>query len=586
MSAKHFINDPTHLVNTALRSIPHTNPSVSCDLENKIIYLKPGSSPQVSIISGGGSGHEPSFASFVGNGLLSGAVAGTIFASPSAEQVRRCILHRVEKEKGVLVVVMNYTGDVLNFGMAVEKARASGLEVDMVVVGDDAGVGRAKGGKVGRRGIAGTVLVQKIVGALAAKGASLKQVSDVAQLTANNIVSIGSSLSHVHVPGRTVAEAGEDELNESEVEIGMGIHNEPGSERKTTDLPGLVKTMLSHCLDAADKDRNFLNISPSDEVVLLVNNLGGVSVLELGGITNEVIEQLANDWKIKPVRILAGTFMTSLNGLGFSITLLKVANTGLGTSMLELLDAPAEANGWSAAIKSGTWKKSETASLQKEPSSTEEAQPSTLKLDPSLAKLAMTAALNRVIVAEPDITNYDTIVGDGDCGIGLKRGAEALLKMLDKSKKVDDALIFLQNIIQVVEITMDGTSGAIYAIFLNALAHGLRQNSPSSPEPITPAIWAKALESSLQSLSKYTPAQPGDRTLMDALYPFVTTLSKTGDIALSAKAAEDGAKGTRGMKASLGRTVYVGGEGWQGVPDPGAHGLAELLLGLSDGLSK
>lgn len=168
--AKHFINDPTHLVNSALLSIPHTNPSVQCDIANKIIYLPHTASPQVSIISGGGSGHEPSFASFVGAGLLSGAVAGTIFASPSAEQIRRCILHRVDRSKGVLIVVMNYTGDVLNFGMAVEKARANGVEVDMVVVGDDVGVGRKKGGKVGRRGIAGTCLVQKIAGALAAKG--------------------------------------------------------------------------------------------------------------------------------------------------------------------------------------------------------------------------------------------------------------------------------------------------------------------------------------------------------------------------------------------------------------------------------
>lgn len=142
---------------------------MSCDIANKIIYRKNGVS-QVSLVSGGGSGHEPSFSSFVGAGLLSGAVAGTIFASPSAEQVRRCILHRVQKEKGVLVIVMNYTGDVLNFGMAVEKARSQGVEVDMVVVGDDAGVGRAKGGKVGRRGIAGTVLVLKAAGALAAKG--------------------------------------------------------------------------------------------------------------------------------------------------------------------------------------------------------------------------------------------------------------------------------------------------------------------------------------------------------------------------------------------------------------------------------
>jgi dihydroxyacetone kinase len=168
-TAKHFIHDPSHLVNSALLSIPHTNPSVQCDIANKIIYRKPSAS-QVSIVSGGGSGHEPSFASFVGAGLLSGAVAGTIFASPSAEQVRRCILHRVQKDKGVLVVVMNYTGDVLNFGMAVEKARAQGVQVDMVVVGDDAGVGRERGGKVGRRGIAGTVLVHKIAGAMAARG--------------------------------------------------------------------------------------------------------------------------------------------------------------------------------------------------------------------------------------------------------------------------------------------------------------------------------------------------------------------------------------------------------------------------------
>lgn len=158
--------------------------------------------------------------------------------------------------------------------------------------------------------------------------------------------------------------------------------------------------------------------------------------------------------------------------------------------------------------------------------------------------------------------------------------------MLEKAKKTDDPLILLQNIIQVVELAMDGTSGAIYAIFLNALAHGLRQNSPSSLQPITPGIWAKALELSLESLSKYTPAKPGDRTLMDALCPFVETLSKTGDIDSAAKAAEQGAQGTKGMKASLGRTVYVGGEGWQGVPDPGAHGLAVLLMGLSEGLKK
>lgn len=272
MSAKHFINDPTLLVASALRSITLTNPSTALDAENKIIYRRPSSSKQVSIISGGGSGHEPSFAAFVGTGLLSGAVAGTIFASPSAEQIRRCILERVETERGVLVVVMNYTGDVLNFGMAVEKAKAAGIQAEMVVVADDAGVGRTQGGKVGRRGIAGTCLVQKIAGALAASGASLEDVTKTARLTADNVVSIGASLSHVHVPGRGVSQEGE--LAMDEAEIGMGIHNEPGSQKVKEDLPGLVSRMLSQLLDPGDKDRAFLNLGPKDDTVLMVNNLG------------------------------------------------------------------------------------------------------------------------------------------------------------------------------------------------------------------------------------------------------------------------------------------------------------------------
>ena len=173
MAAKHFINDPTHLVSTALHAVTLTNPSVVFDGLNKIIYRRPrrpSEDAQVSIVSGGGSGHEPSFSALVGRGLLSAAVAGTIFASPSAEQIRTAVVDRVDGSRGVLVVIMNYTGDVLNFGMAVEKAKASGLQVEMVVVGDDVGVGRRKGGKVGRRGIAGTVLVHKVAGALAAKG--------------------------------------------------------------------------------------------------------------------------------------------------------------------------------------------------------------------------------------------------------------------------------------------------------------------------------------------------------------------------------------------------------------------------------
>ena len=161
----------------------------------------------------------------------------------------------------------------------------------------------------------------------------------------------------------------------------MGIHNEPGSERRTEDLRGLVKTMLAHLLDSSDEDRNFLKVSPNDETVLLVNNLGGVSVLELGGITNEVVEQLEKDWKVKPVRILAGTFMTSLNGLGFSVSLLRITDTGLGNGnlMLNLLDAPAEATGWSAAISTKTWQTKSSATRENDSGDSREVQSSNLR---------------------------------------------------------------------------------------------------------------------------------------------------------------------------------------------------------------
>lgn len=589
MSSKHFLNDPSHLVSSALKSMTYTNPTTAFDPQNKIVYLRPDASePQVSLVSGGGAGHEPSFAAFVGPGLLSGAVAGTIFASPSAEQVRRCILERVETKKGVLVVVMNYTGDVLNFGMAVEKAKAAGLDVEMVVVGDDAGVGRAKGGKVGRRGIAGTVLVQKIAGALAQAGGSLKDVFNVAQTVAENTVSIGSSLSHVHVPGRAEA-SGEDELKQDEIEIGMGIHNEAGSERTTADLPTTVKTMLKYMLDQNDKDRAFLKVSKADETVLLVNNLGGVSVLEMGGITTEVVEQLEKDYGIKPKRILSGTFMTSLNGLGFSISLLNVTDLGVSKSLLELLDAPSEASGWSAAVTTKTWTNKLTQTRAAGTSTGTgtgtgaENKACGLEFDPEKATKVLLHALGRLIKAEPEVTRYDTVVGDGDCGIGLKRGAEGIKKHLDGAKTQKDAALYLDKIIDIVEVDMDGTSGALYAIFLNALASGLREQG-NGGRPADAQVWAKALEHAMKALSRYTPAKPGDRTLVDALAPFVEELKASGDIQKAAQAADKGAKGTKGMKASLGRTVYVGGSGFEEVPDPGAYGLAEFLSGIAEAL--
>jgi dihydroxyacetone kinase len=206
--------------------------------------------------------------------------------------------------------------------------------------------------------------------------------------------------------------------------------------------------MLAQLLDTSDKDRNYLSISKSDKIVLLVNNLGGVSPLELGGITTEVHAQLLSEYGIEPVRVLSGTFMTSLNGLGFSISLLKLIDTNVGHSLLELLDAPSEAVGWSSVVSSKTWKSAKSRQDAEALGAGEDAtepksQPSNIKGEWKLrsdsiilihsvqyakGRTALTSGLNRVIKAEPDITKYDTIVGDGDCGIGLKRGAEGRQK--------------------------------------------------------------------------------------------------------------------------------------------------------------
>ncbi|KAH1274480.1 hypothetical protein KXX33_007231 [Aspergillus fumigatus] len=588
--AKHFFDDPNHLVQTALHSLTLTNPSLAFDSKHKVIFRRPDASrkPKVAIISGGGSGHEPAFAGYVGHGLMDASVAGSIFASPSAEQIRHAAMNCVDNEKGVLIIPMNYTGDVLNFGMAAEKSRAAGIKTEFFAINDDAGVGRKKGGKVGRRGIGGGILILKIVGALAETGASLEDVYRVAQLANANLASVGSSLEHVHIPGRGVPE---DVIPDGEVEVGMGIHNEPGSHRMKFSLPEVIKTMLLQILDHNDPDRAFLTYQPGDQFVLLINNLGGVSTLELSGITDEVYRQLTKDFHIKPVRIIQGTFLTSLNGLGFSVSLLKLADTGLGPgkSMLELLDAPAEAVGWSAPIRTSTWEAHQSdAPVQVKSTKLAEDQPSNIKLDPAILKKALGSALKRVIAAEALVTRYDTIVGDGDCGVGLKRGAEAVLSLLEdpSSGLTDDAVTAVNRIVTVVENTMDGTSGAIYSIFLNALAHGLRAQDQGTPTPATVEVWANALKYSITALGKYTPAQPGDRTLIDALVPFCNTLVAAKDVHAAAKAAQDGTEATKSMKASLGRSVYVGGEAeWVGkVPDPGAYGLSELLTGLAEAL--
>lgn len=201
----------------------------------------------------------------------------------------------------------------------------------------------------------------KLCGALAAKGESLEICAKVGRLAVSNLVSVGASLSRVHVPGKGYEEAKEEEerLGPGLVELGMGIHNEPGCEKLKTDLSGLVKKMLGQLLDQNDTDRAYVPMNKDDQIALMINNFGGISNLELGAITTEVVGQLKESFGLKPLRIFAGNFFGSLDGPGFIITILKLVDTklGPGKSLVDLLDAESEAIGWPSTIRRETWEK-------------------------------------------------------------------------------------------------------------------------------------------------------------------------------------------------------------------------------------
>lgn len=435
MRTQHFVDDPTFVLSQSLAAIPFTNPWTVLDLPNKTLYSPiHQASQRVTIVSGGGAGHEPSFTGYVGPGFLSSAVSGTIFASPSSRQVLTALERELDrkadiKDGGVVVMVMNYTGDVLNFGVAVEKikARRPDARVEMLVVGDDVGVPRSNAGKVGRRGIAGTVLVMKILGAMAQKGYGMDDILRVGGSLGGHLVSLGASLERVHVPGTKLVPRLQT-AEAADIELGMGIHNETGSAKLTgTDaaIGNLVKKMLTQLLSKEDADRNFLT-SHSDQMVLLINNLGSLSVLELGAIASIVRQALHDNFGKSLIRIYCGTFMTSLNGPGFSISLLNVHDLEISNTMIELLDAQTDVPGWHA-VSQNIAETSQTSTIRTRSHSLQsESGHRSLDLtcDMNVVEARLRVGLEAVIEAEPDITRFDDVVGDGDCGTTLKRGAE------------------------------------------------------------------------------------------------------------------------------------------------------------------
>lgn len=580
------------LVTLYLKSLCSLNGSLSLNEKSKVIYNGNSSPNKVVVVSGGGSGHEPTHAGFVGQGMLDVAVAGNIFASPSAKQILGGI-KSIGSENGYLLIVKNYTGDILHFGLAAERAKALGLKVELVIVADDVAVGKTKNGLVGRRGLAGTVLVHKIAGALSSTCGVLSQVAATAQKVVDNLVTIAASLEHCSVPGRVEEEL--DILKQNEIEIGMGIHNEPGVKKYSSipKIDDLVTELLGYLLSEEDEERDYVSFGAEDEVVLLINNLGGTSSLELNAIATLVIQKLASLYTISPVRIYIGEFTSSLNGQGFSITLLNATKAG-GKDILDLLDAPTDAVGWVSNVSTYTGnsksKIEDTNNVDEELINVK----STVTLNPGTFESVLRGGLEKLLTKEQQITRYDTVAGDGDCGETLAAGAHALLNALDQADiDLFNIVNALNKIATLVEENMGGTSGGIYSIFISALSQSyLNANQVKGAFEVNLDNLAESLKFALTSLFKYTRARSGDRTLVDVLEPFVDELNSTRDLLLAKTAAVKGAEKTRKLKAKFGRASYVSEEEFKefesegGLPDPGAVGLAALIEGFVDSFYK
>ncbi|MFU0832661.1 MAG: Dihydroxyacetone kinase DhaK subunit [Oscillospiraceae bacterium] len=323
---KKIINHPSNVVDEMLDGMVLAYPQIVRRLSGlNVLVRAKAPSDKVALVSGGGSGHEPAHGGFVGRGMLDAAVAGAVFTSPTPDQVFEAI-KAVDAGKGVLLVIKNYTGDVLNFDMAAEMAEAEGIKVEKVVVNDDVAVENSTFTS-GRRGIAGTLFVHKIAGAKAEEGGSLEEVKAVAEKVIANVRSMGMAISPCTVP-----EAGKPsfELKDNEMEIGIGIHGEPGIRREPIQSADKIADIL------IGKILDDMPLKAGDETAILVNGLGSTPLMELFIINRRVSKVLAEKG-IKVAKTHVGNCMTSLEMGGCSISVLK-----LDEELKRLLSAPAE----------------------------------------------------------------------------------------------------------------------------------------------------------------------------------------------------------------------------------------------------
>ncbi|MEP1613431.1 MAG: dihydroxyacetone kinase subunit DhaK [Roseobacter sp.] len=537
---QHFINEKENMVTDAIDGTILASGGKLTRLDGyphiRVVVRSDWDKSKVALVSGGGSGHEPAHAGFVGDGMLTAAICGEVFASPSVDAVLAGIL-AVTGPAGCLLIVKNYTGDRLNFGLAAERARAFGRKVSMVIVDDDVALPELPQA----RGVAGTLFVHKIAGAMAQNGANLEACTLAAERVIKSTRSIGMSLDTCTVPG-SLKEA---RIPHGMAELGLGIHGEAGVEQIASNgAADAIAKMVEKLAEGMPKTPH----------VALINNLGGASCLEMSILTNSLLNS-----DVGPhIRHVVGpdAMMTALDMHGFSISLLELAN-GDEDHLSQPVDAPA----WSGINKV--------------------IQPAILPLPDGLSpirapasahdetKTFLTACCQVLMEAETDLNALDAKSGDGDTGSTLATASRALIDAMDGLPLADHTQLYRAIGLELSQ-TMGGSSGVLLAIFFAAAGDASSSGLPMKD----------ALKTGLDRMREIGGANPGDRTMVDSLLPALEALDIS--LASAAMAARKGADYTATLTAAkAGRASYINAEQLEGHVDPGAEAVARLFEHLA-----
>ncbi|WP_271808845.1 dihydroxyacetone kinase subunit DhaK [Clostridium beijerinckii] len=584
---KKIMNKAENVVMEMCNGIAMAHTELEFVRKYKVMKKKNINKNKVSLISGGGSGHEPAHAGFIGKGMLDAAVCGDVFASPSQIQIYQAIKATCS-EKGTLLIIKNYSGDMMNFKNAAYLASEDGIKVDYIKVDDDIAVQDSLY-TVGRRGVAGTVLVHKIAGAAAELGLSLEEVKKIAEKAVSNVRSLGFAFSSCTVPAKGTPTF---EIAEDEMEFGVGIHGEPGIKREQI---ATADELAERIINSILKDMK-IDGTNNEEVALLINGFGGTPLQELYLFNNSVTAELAKR-NINICRTFVGNYMTSIDMQGASVSLMKLDGQ-LKELLSEKCDAPSfKVSGPVDAIEYTALQESDDA--ENEVTFGAEASEKfacinneKINLDNMIYIIDKMSEI--IIKNEVPFCELDSHAGDGDFGMSVAKGFKQLKRewkqiLSEEHKTIGE---FLNACSLVIMEYCGGASGPIWGSAFRAAGKQVSEKTE-----LTVSEFAEMIQAAVRGIqatgerSFGRGAVVGDKTLIDALVPCADAWIDCAKVNINfkeafeigAKAAVEGAKKTEEIVARMGRAGTVGDRSL-GYPDAGAYGLGVIFTEISEAI--